>query len=129
VAGAMGDHLNRAYGSNYVNLGFLFGRGGLNAVGGGRLQAWTAQLVPAFSMESVFLATGQPRLLLDTRTVEAGGPAARPLNGPLWMRSIGAVFDPASENVFYQNHTFPREYDLVMYVAQTTPSVLLPFVR
>ena len=131
TGGAMGDHLNRAYGNGYVNLGFLFGRGSFNAVGFGTntLQAWSAQRVLPFSMESIFLATGQPRLLFDTRKVNAGPPEARLLAGPIRMRSIGALYNPAVEDGFFQDHQFPREYDLLIYVAQTTPSVLLPFVR
>jgi erythromycin esterase len=133
VSGWMGGALRTAYGDDYVNLGFLFGTGGFNAYGfeGGRytsLRAFSASLVPEGSLESVFVATGRPLLLFDTRLIAGGGSAAAPLAGPISMRSIGAVYNPAYEANTFVSAVFPSDYQLLMFVQSAAPSTLLPFV-
>jgi len=128
ASGTMGDSLARAYGEDYVNLGFAFGTGRFNAFGPDYgLRAWEATLVPSGSMESFFLATDSPLLLFDTRTLAAGGAAAAPLRERISMRSIGALFDPAREAAYFVWHLFPDNFDLLIYVAETSESTLLPF--
>lgn len=83
--------------------------------------------MPDPSLEAAFLRTGEPRLLFDTRQIPAADSAALPLEGPIPMRSIGAVFDPAQEANYFRLHAFPHDFDLLMYVEETTASVLLPF--
>jgi len=129
----MGSALRTAYGDEYVNLGFLFGTGGFNAYGleGGRytsLRAFNATLVPEGSLESVFLATGRPLLLFDTRLIAGGGSAAAPLAGPIKMRSIGAAFEPANEDGYFDSDMFPADYQLLMYVRSATASTLMRFI-
>src|SRR5262249_31407729 len=63
----MGGYLRSAYTSDYVNLGFAFGRGSFTAVGqtGSTftgLGTWNATVIPKSSIEAVFDATGKPRL-------------------------------------------------------------------
>jgi erythromycin esterase len=129
LPGAMGDSLGAELGSDYVNLGFLFGTGQFNAVGVGSegLRLWSVSLIPEFSVESVFSRTGQPRLLLDTRIVPGGGADAAPLRGPIPMRRVGALFNPAFERNYFFNNLFPQDYDLLMYVEKSTETRLLPF--
>lgn len=128
LPGAMGDSLGAALGSDYVNLGFLFGTGHINAVadGGSDVRPWSVSLIPEFSVEAVFSRTGQPRLLLDTRLVPGGGADAAPLRGPIPMRRIGARYNP-DWNWFYAS-LFPQDFDLLMYVETSTPTRLLPFL-
>ena len=128
VSGAMGDWLSSSLGADYLNLAFLFGRGRFNAIGpslSGSLRAWDAQQVPANSLEALFLETGAPRLLLDTRRIASGGPAAAPLLGPIRMRSIGAVFDPNAELFYFVSHVLPLDFDLLMFVSATNETRLL----
>ena len=133
-SGWMGGALRTVYGADYVNLGFLFGTGSFNARGleGGTptdLRTFNASLVPEGSLESVFMATGRPLLLFDTRLVAGGGSAAAPLAGPIGMRSIGAAFDSDNEAGSFAPSLFPSDYQLLMHVRAATPSTLLPFVR
>jgi erythromycin esterase-like protein len=126
----MGSWLRQTHNESYVNLGFLFGRGGFNAVGIGSvsgLRPWTAEIVPEASYEAAFVGTGRPLLLLDTRLIPGAGSVARALSGPLPMRSIGAGFDPAQERQFYTTQTLPNDFDMLLFVGTTSPSVLLPF--
>jgi erythromycin esterase len=130
---SQGGHLRRAYGSAYVNLGFLFGTGGFNAVGAGTARAGlgphNAQLVPNGSLEALFVATGAQRLLFDARSVLTAKAIAAPIGGPVRIRRIGSVFNPAVEPQYFVNLTLPDVFDLLIYVRSTTPSVLLPFTN
>ena len=127
----MGGYLRAAYGSDYRPLGFAFGTGGFNAIGTvdsyARLQSWQATIVPNGSIEAAFGATQKPLFLFDTRQIPAGGAGAAPLGGPIAMRSVGAVFDPTYETAYFHPELFPNDFDLVIYVATTSPSTLLPF--
>ncbi|MEO7456555.1 MAG: erythromycin esterase family protein [Gemmatimonadaceae bacterium] len=130
VEGFMGGHLRAAYGSDYVNLGFMFGTGGFNAVGlnGEGLKAWQTSFVPTNSIEAIFAGTNKPGLLLDTRTIASGGVAAAAFGGPIAMRSIGSSYNSSSESSFFGPETFPGAFDLLLYIQVTTPSRLLSFV-
>jgi erythromycin esterase len=130
--GLMGGHLRAAYGADYRTLGFAFGQGTLTAVGQTgstftTLGSWTASIIPNSSIEAVFEATKKPRLLLDTRTVAAGGAAAAPLAGPILMRSVGSVFNQALETAYFGTFAFPNDFDLLIYLSRTNASARLPF--
>ncbi|MEP6999221.1 MAG: erythromycin esterase family protein [bacterium] len=129
--GAMGSHLRAAYGSDYVNLGFMFGTGGFNAVGlnGEGLKSWQTNFVPTNSIEAIFAGTNKFGLLFDARTISAGGAAAAPLSGPIVMRSIGSSFNASAEASFFGPKAFPDAFDLLLFIQATAPSQLLPFVN
>ncbi|MEP6620142.1 MAG: erythromycin esterase family protein [bacterium] len=129
--GYMGGYLRAAYGTDYVNLGFLFADGELNAVGlnGEGLKSWHASFVPPNSVEAIFSRTGKPALLLDARLIPSGGSAASALAGPLPMRSIGAAFNPNSEASFFGPVNLPAIFDLLVYIQNTKASTLLPFIH
>jgi erythromycin esterase len=135
VPGAMGWHLDSAFGTDYVNLGFLFGRGRFNAVemSGGQttgkgVLSFNAQLVPNSSLEATFLATGLPRLLLDARRIPEGGDPAAPLRGPIPMRAIGCCYDPTLAATYFAAQFLPTNVDLLIYLESASASTLLPFV-
>ncbi|MEJ2187210.1 MAG: erythromycin esterase family protein, partial [Gemmatimonadota bacterium] len=130
-AGAMGDSLAHALGDAYVNVGFLFGHGSFNARDARNLRslvAWNTDYIPDDAIEALFMGTGQPRLLFDARDIADGGEAAKPLGGPIPMRSIGAAYDPDHPERSFVLQLFPRYYNLLLYVEETTASTLLPFV-
>lgn len=129
----MGGYLRSSYASDYVNLGFAFGRGTFTAVGQSGttftgLGTWSATVIPKSSIEAVFEATDKPRLLLDTRLIVAGGAAAAPLGGPISMRSIGSVFQQGAETAYFSLERFPDDFDLLIYLSSATASVRLPFI-
>jgi erythromycin esterase len=128
VPGFMGGYLRARYADDYRTLGFLFGQGRFNAVGSSApLQSWSATLIPGSSIESVFKATDRSLVLFDARRILNGGPDAAVLAGPIAMRSIGAVFNPTVESAYFTQATFPGDFDLLVYVANTTASTLLSF--
>lgn len=129
--GLMGGYLRDLFGDDYRTVGFAFGRGALTAVGQGSvsgLGTWTTSAISKGSIEAVFDATGKPRLLLDTRLIASGGAAAAPLAGPIYMRSIGSVFNPKLELGYFYLHRFPDDFDVLVYLAETSASVRLPFM-
>lgn len=133
VPGLMGGHLRMALGSDYLTLGFAFGRGTFTAVGQSGstftgLGTWSATTIPKSSIEAVFDATAKPRLLLDARLIASGGAAAAPLAGPIAMRSIGAGFSQQSEAAYFYTQRFPDDFDLLIYLSMASASVRLPFV-
>ena len=124
---AMGRHLRTARGADYVALGFAFGSGVLNAVSGGNVQAVRPQYVPADWIESAFLSTGKPIMLLDARTIALAGPIAKPLGGPISMRTIGSTYNVIAPSGFYRKQSFPSDFDLLLFVSVTTETTLLPY--
>ncbi len=124
----MGGYLRAKYAADYVALGFLFGRGRFNAVSqAGEITAFDAELVPDNSLESLFLSTGKNLALFDTHQIASEGSVAAPLAGPILMRGIGSTFFPASEASFFAKQVFPNDFDLLIFVRQTTESTRLPF--
>ncbi len=124
----MGGYLRAKYAADYVALGFLFGRGRFNAVSAaGEISTFDAQLVPDNSLESLFLSAGKSLALFDTRQIPSGGSTAAPLAGPILMRGIGSTFFPSSEASFFAKQVFPNDFDLLIFVRQTTESTRLPF--
>jgi erythromycin esterase-like protein len=125
----MGGNLRAKYGPDYVALGFLFGQGRFNAVASatGQLTTFNVTQVPDNSLESQFLSVGKSLALFDTRQIPSGGSDAASLAGPIRMRSIGAVFNPATETAYFATQVFPNDFDLLIFVRQATQSTLLPF--
>lgn len=125
-ASSMGGILDRAKGDDYVNLGFLFGRGTLSAVSTtGVLMTHSATLVWPGSLEEAFFKTDAPRLMVDMRRVRDDAATAALFRGPILMREIGSGFDPRSEDRVYTNHFFPSDFDLLVYFRATSASTLL----
>jgi len=128
ISNLMGGYLRAKYAADYVALGFLFGRGRFNAVSSaGEITTFDAELVPDNSLESLFLSAGKNLALFDTRQIASGGTTAAPLAGPILMRGIGSTFFPTSEASFFAKQVFPNDFDLLIFVRQTTESSRLPF--
>ncbi len=132
--GAMGAFVAARLNAEYRVFGFTFGTGRFNAVGPTpsdptqRLTAHTISDVDPLSLESIFAATSQPRLLFDARRIASNG-ATAVLQAPLRMRSVGALYSAASSSVYFDQTLIPLDYDALIWFSSTTPSVLLPFVR
>ena len=121
----MGKLLAAEHGANYRNLGFLFGKGSLTAVGPTQqVSTLEASYVSPFSLEAAFLATGRKRALMDARRfADAGAPGyLRDAS----MRSIGSVFIPSSERYVYYVHPLPETFDILIFIAATGASQRLP---
>ena len=131
LSGAQGGHLRARHGAGYVNVGFTFGTGSFSAVeaSGGRflgLRTLATTLVPATSFEAFAQATALPFFVFDARRIGEDA-AARPLAGPLPMRSIGSVFDASRPEAYFTRTVLPGDFDLVAHVQTGSATRLLPF--
>jgi erythromycin esterase len=127
----MGGHLRGRFGADYVALGFLFGDGSFNAVGGpsSLVQPWSVLGQPADVLERHFTGTGKALLLFDARQILSSGDDVFVLSEPIRMRSIGSTYDPARSADFYRAVKLPNDFDLLVFVDKTTATVRLPFVN
>ena len=132
--GTMGHVLGQRLGGDYRTFGLTFGTGEFNAVeltasgARGSLRSQRIVDIDSTSIERVFAATGQPRLIFDTRRLSGGGAAAAPLTGqPVRMRSIGSMYGAAFAANFFEATLLPEDYDGLIWFAFTSPSALRPF--
>jgi erythromycin esterase len=125
----MGWHVAQAYGDAYRVVGFSFYRGHFSAVlEGGPLAAATAPPAPEDSYEHQFHRLGMPLLMIDLRPVRAGqASGAEWLAGPIKMRVIGSVYDPAAPDSYFFPVRLTEEYDVLIHVEDSMPTQLLPF--
>jgi len=45
------------------------------------------------------------------------------------MREIGSGYDPTTAGAGFLPQVFPNDFDLLLFIAQTSPSTLLPFLN
>jgi erythromycin esterase len=121
-----GMDLQTRYGTSYRPIAQFFGTGALNAAPTGRPLPTTVGPIKTGTLESVFSATGAPRLILDTRKIASGGPDAVKLLGPLLMRGVDEVYSRTVDNAEYFATVLPGDYDGLIWFATSTPSVLRP---
>lgn len=135
VPGWMGAHLSQRYGAGYFTVGLTFGLGSFNAtfigVPDDTLPLLRSHSVPGYrddAIEAIFTTIGLPRLILDARAVR--GPvtdATEPLLSPLAMRLIGNSFNPRAPRTSHHGTLqLARDYDLIVWFDQTTPTTLRP---
>jgi erythromycin esterase len=127
----MGAYLEDVYGQDLLIVGLASGdEGSFNAITYefGRLGGVDMHAVPESprdSYESYFARAELERMVLDLRDVPAED-GAEWLTEPRGLRSIGAVYDaslPAEE--YFPQVDITSEFDLLIYLEQTTPSLLL----
>jgi erythromycin esterase len=120
----MGSHLSRALGKDYVALGFVFDRGGFQAMEGtGRFGAFQVGEVGAGDLAEAFHRAGKPIFALDLRHPPEGV-VAEWMAAPHLMRQIGAVYtDEVGMNTTV---VLPRLFDAILYVDETTRARPLP---
>jgi erythromycin esterase len=133
-SGAMGARLAALLGADYRPIGFAFGTGRFNALlqqttTATTPQPFTAQVIPTGSIEEAAVAASGSALLIDMRTIGVGSADAAPLAGPIAMRTIGLGFNPNTERAYFPIRLFPADFDALLFIRETTPSTLLPFVN
>jgi erythromycin esterase len=123
TAGAMGSYLDANHGADYVVFGQIFHAGNYNAINNGRLGPNAA--VPSFpgTVEYVLHSTGMPQFFLDMRQASPGDPGSSWLLGETQYRNIGALAVDGYQFTYQLN----KDYDVLIFFDQTSPSVLLPF--
>jgi erythromycin esterase len=129
----MGSYLRDTFGDDMVVLGFNFFKGSFNAVGYDQWEGYTGlkkhSVVkpPKDAYSYHFRGADMPRFFLDMRTIDFDSTATDWIPGPRRFRLIGAVYDPKNPEWYFDNAELPKEYDVMIYFENTTPSILLPF--
>jgi erythromycin esterase len=116
----MGKYLAERYGDDMYVLGFAFGEGRYNAQGPRGLTSHEALAPVPGSLETLLEATGIPRFLLDLRGENGHSTWFKK---PVGLRSIGSITVRCS----YVPTVVGEEYDGLIWLNPTSPSVRLPF--
>jgi len=133
---SMGYHLRQRYGDAMITFGFSFYQGSFHAVdyqpsseSRGMLISHETPPPPEESYEHMLGAVGLPQLFLNLREMPADSAVADWLSGPHLVRSIGAVYSAPHYRNFFSLAHLPKEYDVLIHLQDTTPSVLLSSVN
>jgi erythromycin esterase len=128
---SMGTYLQERYGDEMVVFGFSFYSGAFNAIrgsdGSGQygMTEFQIALPPEESYEHYFHSAGCPRFFLDLRDIQAGSSATDWLLTPHPFRSIGAIYDQSGPQQYFRIASLPQMFDALIYLQDTTPSLLL----
>ena len=123
VPGLLGANLARRFGSDMLVVGFAFAEGHYTAVSPSGLRRDNEALPPPPGTVDAYLRSARiPRFLVDLRNIPGKAPSATWLKNERPFRSIGSLatrcaFDPA---------VVAEEYDALIWIERTNPSVLLP---
>jgi len=122
---SMGQHLDQWFGKQYVVFGFAFGNGSFQAMGmsgHAELRDFIAPQPSVGSLDETLLRMGLPLFALNPSGITSESEAGRWLNQPHGTRSIGAIFreDPEDPTEFMQSVRILKEYDVLLFVAETT---------
>ena len=129
----MGSYLRSWYGDQMVVFGFDFYLGSFNAYpshGGvvvGSVTSNRAENPPNDSYEYVFRGSNIPRFFLDMRDPSSPPAVGSWIFGPREFRSVGATYDDFYPRLYLYTTQLPKDFDVVVYFQDTSPSTLLPF--
>lgn len=131
---SMGSYLRERFGDKLVSIGFDFYGGSFNATAldtaksrYGQIGVHDSRTPPSDSYESYLHAAGLDHFVLSLRDLEQEETTAETewLSGPHPFRSIGTAYDPSRPLDYCYNARLPDEFDLILYIDDTTPSKLL----
>jgi len=122
---SMGMWLREQYGDAMRVIGQTFYAGACNAVEGMVTEVVVPPPLPD-SYEAAFHGTGYPRAIVDLRAVHAGTTATNWLEGPHPSRAIGAGYDEAAPEKFFNETRLPEKFDALIYIQDSTATRLLP---
>lgn len=126
----MGMYLRERYGSQYLAIGMSFYQGSFNAIGVDEtchcttLQTFTIQAPNHGSYNYTFGNVGFSLYALDLRHIP-GGEVGRWMNGPHGFLTIGAVYNSAAGDTFYESLSLPQSFDVIIHIQKVTASQLL----
>ena len=119
----MGGHLREFLGNRLVSCGFVFQAGGFRAVDmtANGVSTFTAGSPPAGSLDATLASLGIPLFAVDLRGLPKGG-IGDWFTAPHYSRQIGGGYSEATPGVWIHLVRAAREFDVLLFVAQTTPS-------
>lgn len=124
---SMGMWLRERYGDAMRVVGQTFYAGTCNAVEGMVTEVVVPPPLPD-SYEAALHETGYPRVIVDLRAVHAGTTATDWLEGPHPSRAIGAGYDEAAPEKFFNETRLAEKFDALIYIQDSTATRLLPSI-
>jgi erythromycin esterase len=116
--GTMGAHLKKAFGDDLVVFGFVFNRGGFQAMSNKGLTDHVAQPLAPGAFDRTLADAGAPMLVVDLR--KSSGDVRRWLDSPLPHRSVGAMYNDARPGGYEMTIHPLRSFDAIVFVENTT---------
>ncbi|MCH7872710.1 MAG: erythromycin esterase family protein [Planctomycetes bacterium] len=132
----MGSELDQLFGKEYVNFGFSFCQGTLQAVNqplSGAPPDWRfdlrthrAAMAPRGSVGRTFAHTGIPIFAIDLRGAPDGGDIRTWFESPQPMRSVGSVYNERMADSYFPPTALLDHFDCMFFVESTTCAVAMP---
>ena len=117
--GMQGKILAERLAKDYVAIGFAFGQGSFRAVEPGRgPRTVTLGPAPPGSLDGALSRAQLPLLAIDLRL--ATGAVSTWLHTPTTARAVGAVYDVARPDAFFDVTPPAERFDALIFVANTT---------
>jgi erythromycin esterase-like protein len=118
---SMGSALRRAYGNQMVVFGFAFNQGSFQAVESGKsLRDFTVLPRAGATLDAALASPRIPLYALDLRDLPKTGPVSDWFHQVQMTRSIGAVYSEDTASQFIAPMKAAENFDVVLYVDQTT---------
>jgi erythromycin esterase len=119
----MGGHLRQFFPGQVVSCGFVFQQGSFDAVDMtiNESRAFTVGPPPPGTLDATLAAVGMPLFAIDLRRLPAGK-IADWFASPHFSRQIGGGYSEATPGVWMHRINAPQDFDLLIFVARTTPS-------
>lgn len=119
----MGAHLHEIFGGQAVLCGFVFQEGGFRAgdIDGDALRDFTVGPQPQGSLGATFAAIGAPLFAIDLRHLP-NGKVADWFDAPHITWYIGAGYTATTPGAWFLPIRAARAFDMLIFVAKTTPS-------
>ena len=116
----MGSWLKKMFGSEFVNFGFAFNQGSLQArdmAHAGELRTFTLGPAPEGSLDAILAGAGLSIAAVDLRALPKTGAVAEFFRKPVQTRWAGAGFVKGG---FTVSKRFPEVYDALFFIEKTT---------
>ena len=131
-----GYYLRRFYGNDYYALGFSFNQGSFQArdfqgkePAKPLLRSFTVSAAPIDSVDWYLAQTGVKSFVVDFRSARKSAELATWATSPHPMRSIGAVYSPATEQTTFGQTSVSKDYDGLFFIDATTRARPNPSVK
>ena len=119
---SMGLHLRNALGAKFLNVGFVFGRGGFQAIDDSPAKrgrtTFTVAADPSATLAEALASAMVPIGLLDLRKLPPSGPAFTWFHEKQGSFQVGANFADTYSSVVPQRIT--QHYDVLLFIEETS---------
>ena len=123
---SMGSWLKKMFGPEFVNFGFAFNQGSLQArdmAHAGELRTFTIGPAPEGSLDAILAGAGLSIAAVDLRALPKTGAVAEFFGEPVQTRWAGAGYVKGG---FTVSKRFPEVYDALFFIEKTTAARALP---